>query len=404
MMGAAGGKRDGQAVPRRWCVPPAIQRDPGEKLEGDHVLEESPCALGLLLWRTVRDVSLWAETPPGRRADLFRDGSAFALLVGTDVPPEVSAAVDTLHGMLTLGSRADTELVSQCCLQVAAWARRAGLARTAVAFAQAGALVSPQYAEAAVHVGVYARAAGGQEARAATWLRRAVGLARRERDRIAYSVALVELGLFYEGTGDAARAERFYRLGFRTGRRYAARAARMRAAHGLFRLARKRGDNAGAAQFALSAQGVYDPDGAGAPDLLLDVARFWTEAGEPVRARAAIRRLLRSGALLSSEHQLAATAVGARVLAVTGSRGRSELLAAGAWERIGNESIPQDVRFRAALDLAHAARLLGDFAAFTHAKRAVLLLAPQAAFPAAAAEVAGLWPAESAAKPARAAS
>jgi hypothetical protein len=94
--------------------------------------------------------------------------------------------------------------VTQCCLQVAAWARRSGLARTAVAFAQAGALVSPRYAEAAVHVGAYARAAGGQEARAGTWLRRALGLARRERDRTAYSVALVELGLAVRGQSRGA--------------------------------------------------------------------------------------------------------------------------------------------------------------------------------------------------------
>jgi hypothetical protein len=175
-MDATTQEQNGRAVPRPWCVPPAIRRDPGDGLEGDHVLAESPGDFGLLLWRTVRDVTLWADTPLERRGELFREGSRLALLAATEIPPEVSAAVDTLHGMLTLGSRADTELVSQCCLQVAAWARRSGLARTAVVFAQAGALVSPWYAEAAVHVGAYARAAGGQEARAGTWLRRALGL------------------------------------------------------------------------------------------------------------------------------------------------------------------------------------------------------------------------------------
>jgi hypothetical protein len=308
-MGTAGGKPQDRSGARRWCVPPAIQRDPGDGLEGDHVLEESPGGFGLLLWETVRDVTLWADTPPERRGELFREGSRLALLAGTDVPPDVSMAVNTLYGMLMPGSRADTELVSQCCLQVAAWARRSGLPRTAVTFAQSAALVSPEYAEAAVHTGAYAREAGGQDARAGTWLRRAVDLARRERDRAAYSVALVELGLLYEGAGDAAQAERHYRMGLRAGRRFSTRAARMRAAHGLFRLARMRDDSASAAQFALSAQAVYEPDAAGAPGLLLDLARFWTDMGEPARVRAALRRAVPALLTMPAAWQLAVLAL-----------------------------------------------------------------------------------------------
>jgi hypothetical protein len=392
MDGAAGGERGGRDVPRPWCVPPAIQRDPGDKLEGDHILEESPGDFGLLLWWTVRDVMLWADTPPERRGDLFREGSRLALLAGTETPPEVSAAVDTLHGMLTLGSRADTELVSQCCLQVAAWAGRSGLARTAVAFAQAGALVSPQYAEAAVHVGVYARAAGRQEARAGTWLRRAVGLARKERDRTAYSVALVELGLLYEGAGDTAHAKRYYRLGIRAGRRFSARAARMRAAHGLFRLARKQGDHASAAQFALSARGVYEPDAVGAPDLLLDLARFWMDADEPARARAALRRAVPALLTMPPAWQLAVFALTARAQAMPGRPNSGNVSWRAAWVLLGHTELPDAVRYAAALDLAHAARIGGDLRAFRAARRAVLGLAPQTEYPAVAERMAELWP------------
>jgi hypothetical protein len=369
-----------------------IRRDPGDGLEGDHVLAESPGDFGLLLWRTVRDVTLWADTPLERRGALFREGSRLALLAATEIPPEVSAAVDTLHGMLTLGSRADTELVSQCCLQVAAWARQSGLARTAVAFAQAGALVSPWYAEAAVHVGAYARAAGGQEARAGTWLRRAVGLARRERDWTAYSVALVELGLLCEGAGDAAQAERYYRRGFRAGRRFSARAARMRAAHGLFRLARKQGDSAGAARFALSAQGAYEPDAAGAPDLLLDLARFWTDVGEPARARAALRRAVPALLAMPPAWQLAVFALTARGRADPEHPQRGGVAAGAAWALMTDDGIAEPVRCAAALDLAYAARTACNSNAFERAKRAVLRFAAEADFPDVAERMAQLWP------------
>lgn len=384
---------EGRAGKRRcWCVPPALLHDPGDTLEGDHILGESPGHFGLLLWRTVRDVTLWADTPPERRGELFRGESRLVLLTGTDIPPEVSAAVDTLHGMLTLGGRADTELVSQCCLQVAAWARGAGLARTAVAFAQAGALASPLYAEAAVHVGTYARAAGGQEARAGTWLRRAVGLARRERDRTAYSVALVELGLLYEGLGDEARAERYYRFGFRAGRRFSARTARMRAAHGLFRLARARHDEGSATQFALCAQSAYEPDAADGPELLVDLARFWLDTGEPGRARAALRRIGPTMVTMAPAGQLAVFALTARARAEPGHPATGRVATCAAWGLMADEGIPEAVRYAAAVDLAHAARVSGHLRAFQRAKRAVLVFAPQAEFAGVADRMAKLWP------------
>ncbi|MCA1789605.1 MAG: hypothetical protein LC667_07050, partial [Thioalkalivibrio sp.] len=198
-----GGGAHPQLAARLWCLPLAMLRDPADKLEGDSILAETPGDFGLLLWWMARDVALWAGTPPSARNNLFTSGSVdarFMLLAAADVPPEVSAPLDTLHGMLTLGSRADAGVVSVCCLEVAAWARRDGLPHTGIAFAQAGALASPEFAEAALTVGVHAQAAG-QDARAATWLRRAVVLARRERDGAAYSAAQVELGALHERGG-----------------------------------------------------------------------------------------------------------------------------------------------------------------------------------------------------------
>lgn len=71
--------------------------------------------------------------------------------------------------------------------------------------------------------------------------------------------------------------------------------------------------------------------------------------------------------------------------------------AATAWTVMDDEAIPVDARSAAALDLAHAARISSDLVAFTRAKRALLTNAPQPAYPALAAAVAELWPAEAAA-------
>lgn len=394
----AGGRRAGgqgrRGTPRLWCIPPAMLRDPGDGLEGDRILAETPDDLGLLLWRTVMDVTLWATAPDEKRGNLFADGTAdarIALLAATEVPEKVSASVDTLHGMLSIPSRADAEVVALCCLEVAAWARGAGLPHTAVAFAQAGAVAAPQFGEAALHVGLYARGAG-QDARAETWLRRAVDLSRRERNRLAYSSALGELGALYERRENALEAERFYRLAYHAAGRYGARPVRMRAAHGLFRLARQQSDDGSASQFALSAQRAYEPDAAGGADLLLDLARFWTDSGEQARARAALRRLVPALLNMPPAARLAALALTARARAEWGNLRAGVTAASAAWALLGDDRINERVRYAAAVDLAHAARVAGDLPAFTRAKRLVLRLASQAEFPDAVERMATLWP------------
>jgi tetratricopeptide (TPR) repeat protein len=393
-MGAGTRGRPRPGIARRWCVPPAMVGDPGDTLDGECILAESPGDLGLLLWRTARDVALWAGTESDARGRLFAEGSVvgrLSLRMAADLAPKLSGPVDTLHGMLALGGRADAGIVSVCCLEVAAWARRNGLARTATAFAQAAALASPAFAEAALQVGIHARAAG-QAARSGTWLRRAISLSRREEDGAAYSAALVELGELYEGQGDPLRAEGFYRRGFRASRRCAARRARMHAAHCLFRLARRRGDDTSAAQFALVAQRCHDAEAEGGPALLLDLARFWRDVGEAGRARAAVRRLVPVWERLPPESRLLAAALTARTRADAASPARGRGALRTAWSLMSDPGMPEGACLEAALDLLHAARIAADAQGFTRARRAVLRLVPRERFPALAAELDAMWP------------
>jgi tetratricopeptide (TPR) repeat protein len=370
-----------------------MERDLGERLDGERILGETQGDVGLLLWRTARDVALWAMTPGARRAALFAEGTADArLMTAAELPDKLAAPVDTLHGLLGEPERADPEIVMLCCGEVAAWARRAGLPHTAAAFAQAGAAAAPKSGDAALLVGMCAREAG-QLVRADTWLRRAVALARRERNGAAYSYALVELGAVNETRGKLVRAERFYRLAWRASRRRRARGARMRAAHALFRLARCNGDKASAARFALSAQLAFETDAAGTGDgLLLELARFWTDIGEAERARGALRRLVPALLRMEPSGQLAVLALTARVRATLGQHPRSGNASwRAAWVLLGNEELPDAVRCAAAVDLAHAARKGGDLRSFRAARRVALGLAPQAEFPAVAERLAKLW-------------
>jgi hypothetical protein len=221
-------------------------------MEGAHVLRECRGELGVVLWRTVRDLSLWAATPSRKRGELFagKEARRVERLAATPLPAAIAAQLDTVNGMLTLSAHADTGILTICCLEIATWARRNRLPQTAVAFAQAGALVSPRFAEAALHTGVCA-AEAGQEMRAGTWLRRALILARQEHDGTAYAAALAELGALYERhSAYLRRAERFYRKAYKAGRRFRSRRARVKSLNGLHRIAVARGDEAGAKRFA----------------------------------------------------------------------------------------------------------------------------------------------------------
>jgi len=296
----------GNGVPRRWCVPPAMLCEPGETMQGAGILAENHGELGVLLWRTSRDIALWTSTPPHARAGLFAPGShtrRLARLTETEIPAPIAASLDTINSLLTAASDdVDAGAVSLCCLQIAAWARGGGLLRTAIDYAQAAALTSPERAEAALHAGIFA-AAAGQAARAGTWLHRAVGLARREKDGSTYAAALVELGTVCEHHGATDRAEHFYQLAFRAGRRYSLPDVRMRAAHGLLRIARMQGDDGEARRCASAAHAAYCPDAEGASALL------WTWRGSgPMRAKWARRAGRCTGSPLGAPHSPRRTA------------------------------------------------------------------------------------------------
>lgn len=390
-----GGKlRPRRIVVRRWGLTPTLRYAPGEAFEGAGLLSEVPGALGLLLWRTARDVALWGDSSPTERSSLFAtesiDQRIEFLAASCPVPPEASSAVHSLNVSLSLASQADSGELTVGCLEVAAWARSAGLFQTAITFAQAGAIASPADSDAALHTGIYASAAG-QAARAETWLRHAVGLARQERNGVAYCDALVELGAIAEARGETDKARRDYTNAFRAARRTGARRARMRSAYALFQMGRASGWS-GRQSFAEAAQTAYESGVPGGVDMLLGLARYWAAGGRLDAARDALGRIRMADEALPSSTQLQMAAFAARLYGASQMPGDAAAEAAVAWDRMSDEEVSDAVRLGAARELVRAAVLTVDRAAFTRAKRAVLRLVAPADYPGAVAHLAAIWP------------
>jgi hypothetical protein len=285
----------GRGTHRPWCLPPAVTREPGETLEGVYVLDEFPAELSLLLWTALRDVTLWAATPEERRTALFSANAETRrreYASHTRLDPELDLALSTLATVVSHSAQASATVVSLMCLKVSAWAREKGGMGTAVAFAQAGALASPEDPAPALAVGRLTLE-WGRPGRAETWLRRCIGLARRAREWESYGGACVVLGEIYLRREQLTVAERFYLYGARVARRQQLRQVRAEAMHGLMRVRMAAGDDLDAAErFAALAQRAYGRTHPRAIDLLHDMTHLMVRRGEWDRAVPVLRRQL----------------------------------------------------------------------------------------------------------------
>jgi tetratricopeptide (TPR) repeat protein len=206
---------------RRSPPPPALLQSPGEKLEGARVLDELPGEAGVLLWQALRDVTLWASLPPEGREGLFRPGAAaarLALLVEVGVDAALHAPLATFAALVGEPAEARGETVTLAAMQTARWAEARGALGTALAFTQAAALVSPADAVPALETGYLARRVG-EEARAESWFRRAIGQGRRSGDRLSWCRACLALGEVYARRGQAAPARTLFLRALRGGKR-----------------------------------------------------------------------------------------------------------------------------------------------------------------------------------------
>lgn len=180
---------------------------------------EADGALGYVLWQRARDVRLWASLRGASPAGLFRLPTARQRRLSAEAArqaPEIAEALATLDVLVSAPERATRGAIGVACSQISAWGEANSRFEVALVFAEAAAAAEPDSARAAATAGqlcIWAQtnpAEEAMEARAATWLHRAVRLARRGKDWEWYIRAHIRLGRLTYILGNYARARRLY--------------------------------------------------------------------------------------------------------------------------------------------------------------------------------------------------
>ncbi|MBB4637737.1 tetratricopeptide repeat protein [Longimicrobium terrae] len=343
---------------RRWRTPPALLHG-SEAFEGAEILEEAPAPLGVLLFHLIRDVYLWGQTPPDERDGLFAGGAdeAHAELMRT-VAPEPALESALLPLLRLTGAPGDTrpEVIALACRNASQWADARGWTATAIAFAQGVAVVLPGDAGASYAVGRLARRRA-EHARAETWFRRAVSLARQSGDWTAYTQAFSGLGNLYLIRGNLPAARRFHLRSLRAARRHSLRDMHASALHDLFVIAAQSQQPEDAERMARAAFALYGAGHRRLPYLAGDVACFWMDNGRFEQAQAVFHAL--AGHMDAPDDREVALSNLARAAAGSGDRRAFEQAWTQAWRSMdGREASEHEGSI--ALELARGAAMLGD--------------------------------------------
>jgi tetratricopeptide (TPR) repeat protein len=264
-------------------LPPLLAE--GEPFEGAAVLAERGDGTGLVLWRTLRDLNAWIDTPPADRGRIFRPAAAAereAEIAVAGVPSELWVPLLAASRLLATPTSVDEARLLHACRGVARWAERDGAPATRLAFTQTAARLAPNHPPLSYAVGRLARDQG-EFARAETWLRHAVRLARR-RDWATYVLAYLGLGKLYQLLGNLPAARALALRGTRTARRRRLRRLEGTGHHDLMVLAVEAGRYAEAQDRASVALECYGPGHARLPALAYDLASVWFLCGHVDRA------------------------------------------------------------------------------------------------------------------------
>lgn len=344
---------------RRTRVPPAITRG-SETLPGAPILDEVSGDLGVVLWRSVRNVTLWASTPEASRGALFAGSAAQAReadLLRLNVDAELVAPLSVMVRLLESPAAMDLVRVVNACRRVSLWAEQRGYLATALEWAQAAADAAPQSAALAYAVGRIARRRAEYD-RAESWYARAIVQARRAQDWRTYATAYSGLGNMAVQKGNFPWAKRAYVRCLKAAERYGLGDLQGSAYHNLFRAEIETGAGASAdvwAERAFRALGPGHPD---LPRLAYDIAYNWSLEGHFAEAFR-LSRVLERHFEAPSERLL-----------VLGLVGRSS---GGAGDRVAFHAtrkqldallhtvVPEDAAARALLGMAYGAASLSDW-------------------------------------------
>ncbi|MFL5381545.1 MAG: hypothetical protein ACJ8GN_03400 [Longimicrobiaceae bacterium] len=250
-------------------------------MDGISILDEINGDLGLLLWRSARNVTLWAETPAEERASLFPDGAArsrIAELQLAEVHPELRGPLSVLTELLARPGGVDLPRLVNACRRIAAWAEHRGELATALEFSQAAALAAPESASLAYAVGRLARRRAEYD-RAESWYTRAVVQGRQSSDWRSYALAFSGMGNLHMQRGNYPAARRAHLRSLHAAERKGLIDVVGVAYHDLFLTAVETGAGHEADDLAANAFHGYGPRDGRVPRLAYDVAYHWVLQG-----------------------------------------------------------------------------------------------------------------------------
>lgn len=247
------------------------------------ILDEVPGDLGVLLWRSVRNVNLWAATPEAGRGALFAGGAAGTheaelARLEAEVEGEIAAPLSVMVRLLESPAGMDVGRVVNACRRISVWAEQRGALATALEFMQAAALSAPQVAALAYAVGRLARRRAEYD-RAESWFARAVVQARRSRDWRSYALAFSGLGNLNVQKGNFPTAKRAHVRCLRAALRHDLADLQGIAYHDLFLSEIETGAGSSAETLAEQAFRAYGPAHPRLPRLAYDVAYHWMLKG-----------------------------------------------------------------------------------------------------------------------------
>jgi len=342
---------------RRWRVPPALKRG-DEIFEGLGVLDELAGEKGLVLWQSLRDALLWADAQDDERTALFAPDAErvrMAMILTTQPSAELEEPLGVLARMLGEPDRISEEMVALACRRISQWADDEGMLTTALAFAQAAATVTPGDPSAAFAVGKLARRRA-EYARAETWFRRTIALARQIGDWATYSQAFLGLGSMYQQRGNLPAARRFLIRSLRAAQRNSLHSIEGMALHDLFAVAVEADRSEEAQQYARAAYEAYGPHHPAVPRLAQDVAYWWITRGSYAEALPVLESVLPH--FTHPGDRMTVLGSMARASGGLGQRERFREAWDAAHDLLGNTAT-DDRAAQGLLDMAHGAASLG---------------------------------------------
>ena len=344
---------------RRQRVPPALTRG-SERVDGISILDEINGDLGLLLWRSARNVTLWAETPAQERATLFPDDAARSRAVDlgiADVPQELRGPLSVLTELLAHPGDVDLLRLVNACRRIAVWAEQRGELATALEFSQAAALAAPESASLAYAVGRLARRRAEYD-RAESWYTRAVVQGRQSSDWRSYANAFTGMGNLHMQRGNYPAARRAHLRSLHTAERNGLVDVVGGAYHDLFLTAVETGAGHEADELAANAFRAYGTRDKRIARLGYDVAYHWALQGYFARALKVAEALVPH--MMDDSERAVVLGLIARAAAGLGNRERF-LTAAAETRLLAERDGARETAARALLGVVYGAANLGEW-------------------------------------------